>query len=255
MFFLKNTAVVTLSNAWEVCGEQESMSVVPSIYERIHSWSMEHVEDALSITRKDSSWQQPVPERNYSSTTFFSFIRFFQIYPTPPNGKRHLAQTQEFSKLQNSGAVSYNPSINNWIYCLSQAFDSAAITLKSWNNNNSLQTTVKTLIKKNRSVIKYEEELIMKKIKIKQWKKTFWIQTRSMYGNLIFSSIFENSKTLIKDFMKTRLKLPLDTIHHITCHHNLDLTHHPDLLHQSGRFQARRAQSKAKEKNVNSRGK
>lgn len=44
----------------------------------------------------------------------------------------------------------------------------------------------------------------------------------------------ENPHTLIQDFMKTSLKLPPDTIHHITCHRNLDLTNHPDLLHQSG---------------------
>lgn len=73
------------------------------------------------------------------------------------------------------------------------------------------------------------------------------IQTRSMYGNLIFSSIFENSKTLTKD-MKTQLKLPLDTIHHITCHHNLDLTNHPDLLHQSGSF--KREELKAKQRKI-----
>lgn len=46
------------------------------------------------------------------------------------------------------------------------------------------------------------------------------IQTRSMHDNLIFSGIpkhpSDNPETVIKDFMKTQLKLPPDTVNQIT---------------------------------------
>lgn len=80
-------------------------------------------------------------------------------------------------------------------------------------SNNSLQTTVKTLSEKMDSVIKDNKSM----------KETILdIQTRSMRDNLIFSSIPEhtpeNPETLIKDFMKTQLKLPLNTVNQITSH-------------------------------------
>lgn len=74
-------------------------------------------------------------------------------------------------------------------------------------SNNTLHTSVETLTK--------NMDLVMKENR--KMKETILdIQTRSMRDNLIFSGIPENQpdnpETLIKDFIKTELKLPRDTV-------------------------------------------
>lgn len=77
--------------------------------------------------------------------------------------------------------------------------------------NTSLQTTVKDLGEKMNSVIKDNKNM----------KETILdLQTRSMRDNIIFTGIpekqGENPEELVKDFMKTQLKLPNETVNEIS---------------------------------------
>lgn len=60
----------------------------------------------------------------------------------------------------------------------------------------------------------------------KMKETTLDIQTRSMDNNIIFFSIPEHpskrSEALVQDFLRTQLKLPPDTVNHITCHKPAD---------------------------------
>lgn len=106
------------------------------------------------------------------------------------------------------------PTMHNDIQELRRSIDFAHDRIQTLEQfNTQLQTTVEALTR--------EMDLVKQQNKL--FKETLLdLQTRSMRDNLIFAGLHENkqenAEDVIKDFLKTHLKLPPDTVKTITFH-------------------------------------